>query len=150
MTREEALRGGPLLGRDDLLACVLGGVYTEVDQTMIESQRSTIVRETRSVALREAMQQKFIDTVELLTGRRVRAFISNQHVVPDLEVELFVLAPSGSCVRRQAGDGGFDSACVHVADELAFADTGRFHEVDPTSGLRSEGLVRSSPEIEHI
>lgn len=41
------------------------------------------------------MQQRFIEAIERLTGRRMRAFISNQHVGPDLEVELFVLAPDG-------------------------------------------------------
>ena len=78
---------------DDLLACVLGGVYTEVEKTMIELQRTTLVQETRS-AFQDAMQGKFIDTVQRLSGRRVLAFISNQHVGPDLEVELFVLAPA--------------------------------------------------------
>jgi uncharacterized protein YbcI len=76
---------------DDLLACVLGGVYTEVEKTMIELQRSAIVQETRS-AFQTAMQQTFIAEIERLSGRRVLAFISNQHVGPDLEVELFVLA----------------------------------------------------------
>jgi hypothetical protein len=56
---------------------------------------STVVQQTRS-AFQDAMQHKFIDTVEALTARRVRAFISNHHVGPDLEVELFVLAPVGS------------------------------------------------------
>jgi hypothetical protein len=37
------------------------------------------------------MQQKFIDEVERLSGREVLAFISNQDVGPDIEVELFVL-----------------------------------------------------------
>jgi uncharacterized protein YbcI len=77
---------------DDLLACVLGGVYTDVEKTMIELQRSTIVQETRS-AFQTAMQQKFIDQVEQLSGRDVLAFISNQHVGPDIEIELFMLAP---------------------------------------------------------
>ena len=58
-----------LLG-DDLLACVLGGVYTDVEQTMIELQRSTIVQETRS-AFQNAMQHKFIAAVERLSGRDV-------------------------------------------------------------------------------
>ncbi len=78
---------------DDLVACVLGGVYTEVEKTMIELQRQTIVQETRS-AFQNAMQHKFISEVHRLTGRRVLAFISNHHVCPDLEVELFVLAPT--------------------------------------------------------
>jgi uncharacterized protein YbcI len=80
-----------LLG-DDLLACVLGGIYTDVEKTMIEMQRSTIVAETRS-EFQNAMQDKFICEVERLAGRRVVAFISNSHVGPDLEIELFMLAP---------------------------------------------------------
>jgi uncharacterized protein YbcI len=78
-----------LLG-EDLLACVLGGVYTDVEKTMIELQRSTIVQETRN-AFQNAMQDKFIDAVEDLSGRRVLAFISNHHIGPDIEIELFML-----------------------------------------------------------
>jgi uncharacterized protein YbcI len=78
---------------DDLLACVLGGVYTDVEKTMIELQRAPVVQETRS-AFQQAMQHKFITTVENLSGRSVLAFISNQHVGPDIEIELFVLGPA--------------------------------------------------------
>ena len=78
---------------DDLIACVLGGVYTTVEQTMIELQRSTVVQETRS-AFQTAMQSRFIEKIEYLTGRSVLAFISNHHVGPDVEIELFMLAPS--------------------------------------------------------
>jgi len=74
---------------EDLLACVMGGVYTEVEKTMIELQRGTLVQETRS-AFQQAMQQKFIDEVERLSGREVIAFISNSHVGPDMEIELFM------------------------------------------------------------
>jgi uncharacterized protein YbcI len=77
---------------DDMLACVLGGVYTDVEKTMIELQRTTIVQETRS-AFQNAMQHKFIAIVEGLSGRRVLAFISNHHVGPDMEIELFLLQP---------------------------------------------------------
>lgn len=80
---------------DDLLVCVLGGVYTDVEKTMIELQRSTIVQETRS-AFQTAMQRRFIDQVERLTGRDVLAFISNHHVGPDIEVEVFMLTPPAS------------------------------------------------------
>ena len=76
---------------EDLLACVLGGVYTDVEKTMIELERSAVVQETRS-AFQSAMQHKFIAEIERLSGRRVLAFISNHHVGPDLEIELFVLA----------------------------------------------------------
>jgi uncharacterized protein YbcI len=89
VTAKTLLLGG------DLLVCVLGGVYTDVEKTMIELQRSTIVQETRS-AFQNVMQHKFIAVVERLTGRGVLGFISNQHVGPDMEVELFMLAPEGA------------------------------------------------------
>jgi uncharacterized protein YbcI len=78
---------------DELLACVMGGVYTDVEKTMIELQRHTVVQETRS-AFQDAMQDRFINEVQRLSGRRVTLFISNSHVGPDLEIELFVLAPA--------------------------------------------------------
>jgi uncharacterized protein YbcI len=80
---------------DDLLACVLGGVYTNVEKTLIEIQRTTMVQETRN-AFQNAMQDKFINAVQRLTGRHVLVFMSNHHVGPDIEVELFLLAPDGT------------------------------------------------------
>lgn len=74
---------------DDLLAVVMGGVYSDVEKTMIELQRSTVVQETRS-AFQNTMQRSFISEVERLSGRDVLAFISNHHVGPDVEVELFM------------------------------------------------------------
>jgi uncharacterized protein YbcI len=59
---------------------------------MIELQHSTIVQETRS-AFQNAMAHKFIAAVERLSGREVLDFISNHHVGPDIEIELFILRP---------------------------------------------------------
>ena len=89
--RPEAVKT-QLMG-DELLACVMGGVYTEVEKTMIELQRQAVVQDTRS-AFQIAMEHKFISEVERLSGRRVTAFLSNSHVGPDLEIELFVFAPA--------------------------------------------------------
>jgi uncharacterized protein YbcI len=86
---------------DDLLACVLGGVYTDVEKTMIEIQRTTIVQETRN-AFQDAMKHKFINAVQTLSGRNVLAFISNHHVGPDIEIELFLLAPVPTPVVAEA------------------------------------------------
>ena len=76
---------------DDLLACVLGGVYTDVEKTLIELERAPMVTDNRN-AFQSAMQDRFIGSVEELTGRRVVHFISSHNVGPDLEVELFFLA----------------------------------------------------------
>lgn len=86
VTAKTLLLGG------ELIVCVLGGVYTDVEKTMIELQRKVIVQETRS-AFQVAMQHKFVSVVERLSGREVLAFISNQHVGPDIEVEIFLLRP---------------------------------------------------------
>lgn len=83
-----------LLG-DDLLACIMGGVYTDVEKTMIELQRTTIVQETRN-AFQQAMRHKFVSEIQSLSGRHVIAFISNHSVGPDIEIELFFLAPSAA------------------------------------------------------
>jgi Na+-translocating membrane potential-generating system (MpsC) len=84
-------------------------VYTDVEKTMIETQRSTIVQETRD-AFQDAMQDKFIGAVEQLLGRKVLAFISNHHVGPDIEIELFLLMPGGGrsvpSVRLKSSDKG--------------------------------------------
>ncbi len=85
-----------LLG-DDVLICVLAGIYSDVEKTMIEVQRGTLVRQVRS-AFQVAMQGRFIATVERLSGREVLAFISDQHVGPDIEIELFMLKPAGAAI----------------------------------------------------
>ena len=92
VTAKTMLLGG------DLIACVLSGVYTDVEKTLIEIQSKTIVQETRN-AFQNAMQDKFIRAVQELSGRNVLAFISNHHVGPDIEIELFLLAPDEIDVR---------------------------------------------------
>jgi uncharacterized protein YbcI len=78
---------------NELLACVMGGAHTDVEQTIVDLGRQTIVQQGRS-AFQDAMGPRFISEVERLSGRRVLMFISNSHVGPDLAIELFVLAPA--------------------------------------------------------
>ena len=104
--REPVTAKTMLLG-DDLIACVLGGVYTDVEKTMIELQRGTIVQETRN-EFQNAMQDRFIEAVEGLSGRRILAFISNHHVGPDIEIELFFLAPEATPIRNQGDPAEID------------------------------------------
>jgi uncharacterized protein YbcI len=87
--REPASARTRMMGQD-MLACLLGDVYTDIEKTMIELQREALVRETRST-FQQAMEHRFVAEVERLTGRRVAQFMSTHHVGPDLELELFVL-----------------------------------------------------------
>ena len=56
-----------LLLDDELLACVLGGVCTDVEKTMIELQHTAIVKQTRST-FQTATRHKFIGAIERLPG----------------------------------------------------------------------------------
>ena len=69
--REPATARTQLLD-DHILACVMGGVYTDVEKTLIELQRNLDVKATRS-AFQHAMKDRFIAEVERLraAGRRV-------------------------------------------------------------------------------
>jgi len=76
----------------ELLACVLEGIYTDVEKTMIELQHTAIVKQTRS-AFQTATQRKFISAIERLSGRQVVTFMANHHVGPDIEIKLFMFNP---------------------------------------------------------
>jgi uncharacterized protein YbcI len=78
---------------DDMLACVMGGVYTDVEKTLIELQREPLVAEARST-FQEAMSHRLIAAVQRISGRTVQKFLSTHHVGPDIEVELFLLVPA--------------------------------------------------------
>jgi uncharacterized protein YbcI len=81
-----------LLLDDEVLVCVLGGVYTDVEKTMIEVQRIGLVHEIRST-FQNVMEDRLVAAVERLSGRRVLNFLSDHNVGPDIEIELFMLAP---------------------------------------------------------
>jgi uncharacterized protein YbcI len=53
----------------------------------------------------QAMQGNLIAAVEELTGCKVEAFISTNHVDPDMAAELFVLDRPVPGERRPPGDG---------------------------------------------
>jgi uncharacterized protein YbcI len=78
---------------DDLVACVLTGVYTEVEKTMIELGRQPVVEDIRQTFY-AALRETFIDEIRQLSGRRVVAFFATQHVGQDREILLFQLGPS--------------------------------------------------------
>jgi uncharacterized protein YbcI len=76
----------------ELVIVVLGEGYTAAEQTLFEGGRWYEVREARQI-WQDTMKERFVDTIERLTGRTVRAFLSANHQGPDLAVEMFVLAP---------------------------------------------------------
>jgi uncharacterized protein YbcI len=75
----------------DLVVLVMSGGYTAAEQTMFEAGKWHDVRQAR-MAWQDSMQLRFVEAIERLTQRSVRAFMSANHQEPDITVELFVLS----------------------------------------------------------
>jgi uncharacterized protein YbcI len=74
---------------DDVIVVVMrGSGFTALEQTIMDSGQPG-----RVVAMREEFQQvmaeRYRETIEELTGRKVVAFLSQAHVDPDITVEMF-------------------------------------------------------------
>ena len=78
---------------DDLIAVIMEDTLTRGEQTLVANGQSELVLATRR-EYQSAMRAELIDAVEGLTGRSVRAFLSENHLEPELAVEVFVLTPA--------------------------------------------------------
>src|SRR2546430_2113807 len=76
----------------DLVVCVMGNALTNGEKSLVQFGRPEAVLSIRK-AYQESMAQEAIGVVEELSGRRVAAFMSNNHIDPDLAVEIFILRP---------------------------------------------------------
>jgi uncharacterized protein YbcI len=74
----------------DLVVLVMSGGYTQGERTMFDAGKWYDVRQAR-LAWQDSMEARFVETIERLTHRSVRAFMSANHQGPDITVELFVL-----------------------------------------------------------
>lgn len=72
----------------------LEDIYTPFEKTLIAGGHETIVTDGR-FALQQMMRQSYIDIIESVTGRKVRAFLSQNHIDPAIAAEIFVLEPEG-------------------------------------------------------
>jgi uncharacterized protein YbcI len=72
----------------------LSETLTKGERTLACNGRGHFVRETRR-AFQEAMRDELVGEIEALAGRRVTAFLSDNHIDPDIAVEAFRLAPAG-------------------------------------------------------
>jgi uncharacterized protein YbcI len=70
----------------------LSDTLTKGEQKLAHTGRAQFVRDTRK-AFQDAMRDEFVAEVEALTGRTVVAFLSDNHIDPDVGIECFQLAP---------------------------------------------------------
>jgi uncharacterized protein YbcI len=76
----------------DVVVILLGDTLTKAERSLAKNGDAHWVLDMRR-RFQEAMRQDLVGIVETETGRKVIAFMSDNHIEPDLGVELFVLEP---------------------------------------------------------
>ena len=78
--------------RDDVVLVLMQDTLTKAERTLLSSGQGEFVLETRS-RFQKTMRDDLVGAVELLTDRKVSAFMSANHIEPDMGAEIFVLEP---------------------------------------------------------
>jgi uncharacterized protein YbcI len=76
--------------RHNIVVVVMRDALTVGERTLVADGRADAVHALR-LGLQPAMQAELTDVVERLTGCTVEAFLSANHIAPDLAAQLFVL-----------------------------------------------------------
>ena len=71
---------------------MLADTLTKSERKLVENGEYMSVLDQRSLFQR-LMRDEAVTMVESISGRSVSAFMSNNHIDPDLAVETFVLEP---------------------------------------------------------
>ena len=74
----------------DHVVTFLEDLYTPLERTLVDAGETAAVHEARR-AFQRAMKDRFVAVVEDATGRKVRAFLSEVSLDPDISAEIFVL-----------------------------------------------------------
>jgi uncharacterized protein YbcI len=111
-TREYTGRG-PTKARttigNDMIVTRLEDTLTKGERSLADSGKGDMVIDIRR-CFQTTMREALTTEIEKLTGRKVIAFMSDNHIEPDVGVEIFVLEPSSS-----NGDGSRPDAAASTA-----------------------------------
>jgi uncharacterized protein YbcI len=64
--------------------------FTAIERTMMEGGEADRVLEMRR-GFQRVMKERYSEMIEMLTGRKVLAFLSQAHVEPDLTIEMLLM-----------------------------------------------------------
>ena len=76
----------------DLICVVLRDTLTRGERSLVADGRGQLVLDMRK-AYQQTMRNDLVAGVEEITGRKVIAFFSDNHIDPDMAIESFVLEP---------------------------------------------------------
>ena len=82
----------------DLVVCTLENSLTPAEQRMVQLGEHQRVRDIRTF-FQHASEPEFVEAVEQITGRVVRAFVSGTDTEHDVSSEVFYLHPHASTDR---------------------------------------------------
>ncbi|MGA2010613.1 MAG: Na-translocating system protein MpsC family protein [Solirubrobacteraceae bacterium] len=77
-----------------MISVVLRDALTAGERSLVADGRSQLVLDVRK-AFQSAMAAELVAGVQTLTDRTVIAFLSDNHIDPDVSIESFVPAPRG-------------------------------------------------------
>ena len=77
---------------ENLIAIVLQDTLTKGERSLVRNGETALVLANRK-AYQKSMAPELIASIEEISGRKVVAFLSDNHIDPDYAVESFVLAP---------------------------------------------------------
>jgi uncharacterized protein YbcI len=80
---------------DDVVTLLLADTLTKGERTLVDNGRAERVLQVRH-DYQLTMRDDLVAIVERQLARKVIAFMSQNHIDPDLAVEVFVLEPDGS------------------------------------------------------
>lgn len=95
--QRESIGRGPTSARaiiaEDVVIVLMRETLTKAEHTLAANGQRELVRQMRH-RFQETMRNDMVAAVEGLTGRTVTAFMSTNHIDPDMGCEIFVLAPA--------------------------------------------------------
>jgi uncharacterized protein YbcI len=91
---------------NDIIVTRMEDTLTKGERSLADSGKGDMVTDIRR-CFQITMREDLVSRVEELTGRKVIAFMSDNHVEPDMAAEIFVLEPQP--------DGQGDDATVEAA-----------------------------------
>jgi uncharacterized protein YbcI len=91
---------------DNLITVLLQDTLTKGERSLVRNGKEDLVLSTR-LAFQMTMREDLQTGLERITGRTVRAFMSSNHMDPDVAVEVFVLDEivDGDSAPAARGDG---------------------------------------------
>jgi len=78
--------------RDDTILVLLHDTLTKSERSLLDAGEGDLVMDTRA-RLQRTMREDLIAAVEILIERKVIAFMSTNHMAPDIGAEIFLLEP---------------------------------------------------------